>query len=72
MNTMKITFGIAALASAVFAQGYSAVAPTDVYSSTAPAYQAVSIPSDYVESPSSVEDYTTSSEEQPAYSAIPP
>ncbi|KAJ1781169.1 hypothetical protein LPJ62_005933, partial [Coemansia sp. RSA 2167] len=78
MNTIKITFGIAALASAVFANGYSAApVPSDIYSSVAPVYSAAPIPSDYITSSveeSSVESYVTESqsEETPAYSAESP
>ncbi|KAJ2617120.1 hypothetical protein H4S08_000444, partial [Coemansia sp. RSA 1365] len=81
MNTLKITFSIAALASAVFAQGYATVPElSDVYSSTAPAYQAIPVPSSYetttVEIPSipsetSVED-TEVEVPTPGYSAVPP
>ncbi|KAJ2545992.1 hypothetical protein EV175_005763, partial [Coemansia sp. RSA 1933] len=86
MNPLKITFSIAALASAILAAPapdyYTSVSvPSDVYSSTAPAYTAVAVPSD-----TTVEDYTTSIPEDttvedyttsvpvastPGYSAVP-
>ncbi|KAJ1927375.1 hypothetical protein FBU59_007224, partial [Linderina macrospora] len=68
MNPIKITFGIATLAAAVFAQNYQTVAPTDVYPTTAPAYSAAPVPSS-VESVYTTVEVTTSA--APGYSAIP-
>ncbi|KAJ2865467.1 hypothetical protein FB639_005109, partial [Coemansia asiatica] len=66
MHSMRITFGVAALAAAVAANGYSVASPSDVYTFQPPAYSAVPPVPDYTTT--QVVEYTTSSEVPPVAS----